>query len=97
MKKCPRCGKEPAIVDITLGILPGEKCQEDDLKISIVEKPEFYNLTKIHRVQAQRDSHNKDMIQPFAGKNGDKPNPDFVKSYPEQSKNYFTPEQLSKL
>lgn len=94
---CPRCGKEPAIVDMTYGILPGDKCQEEDEKGVAVEAPEFYNATKQHRIQDQRDKHNADITQPWLPGKDPKPNPDFVKLYPDAAKNYFTDDQLSKM
>lgn len=30
--KCPKCGKEPAIMHKQLGVLPGEKCQQRYLR-----------------------------------------------------------------
>ena len=97
MTKCPRCGKEPAIVDASFGVLPGVKCQAEDEKTVPGELPQFVNIGKQHRVQEQRDRYDRDLLQPFTGKRGDKPNPDFVKAYPEKSKDYFTPEQLKDL
>lgn len=93
---CPRCGKEPAIIDPSIGVLPGKKCQTDDEKINIKEHPEFYTLGKQHRIQQQRDSHNADTLQPWIGKDN-KPNPDFVRKYPEKAKDYFSSEQLKKM
>lgn len=95
--KCPRCGKEPANIDPTFGVLPGDKCQTEDAALDSPTTPEFYNLSKQHRVQEQRDAHGRDLIQPFIGKKGDQPNPDFVKAYPDKAKDYFTPEQLKKV
>lgn len=30
--KCPKCGKEPAIMHKQLGVLPGERCQQQYLR-----------------------------------------------------------------
>lgn len=94
---CPRCGKEPAILDSRFGVLPGEKCQAEDEQIQVTEAPEFYNQTKQHRIQQQRDTHNADILQPWLPGKDMKPNPDFVKKYPDMAKNYFTNDQLSKM
>jgi len=91
--KCPRCGKEPAIVDSVFGILPGTVCQKRDEKWSLKKLPEFYSLNRISRVQRQRDLHSGDMLQPFE-KN--KANPDYFKRYPEQVDKYGVREELSK-
>lgn len=97
-QKCPRDGcNNDAIIDTTLGVLPCQKCQDEDAETPINDSPEFYNATKQHRIQEQRDKHNADIMQPWASGKDVKPNPDFVKAYPEKAKDYFTPEQLSKL
>jgi ribosomal protein L37AE/L43A len=95
-QKCPRddC-KNNAIIDITLGVLPCQKCQDEDE--AIANAPEFYNQTKQHRVQEQRDKHNADIMQPWAEGKDMKPNPDFVRAYPGKARDYFTDEQLKKI
>lgn len=95
---CPRQGcKNEANVDITYGILPCDSCQEqDDLEV-LPDSPEFYNLTKIQRVQEQRDRHNKDILQPYLPGKDMKPNPDFVKAYPDKATDYFDRKQLDKM
>ena len=94
--KCPRCGKEEAIVDSKYGVLPGKKCQAKDSKTTIKRAPEFYSATKADRVTQQRDIGAKDILQPFVGKNH-KPNPDFAKAYPNRAKDYFKDSDLNKL
>lgn len=97
-QKCPRTGcNNPAIIDSTFGVLPCQKCQDEDSKVSIQNAPEIYTLTKLHRIQEQRDKYDGDMLQPWLPGKDNKPNPDFVKAYPDVVKNYFTDEQLSKL
>lgn len=94
---CPRCEKEPAIIDPSLGVLPGEKCQAEDAQIKPAELPEFYNMSKSNRIQEQRDKHNADTTQPYLPGKDMKPNPDFIKLYPEMAKEYFPEEQLKKM
>jgi len=53
-------------------------------------------MSQASRVQADRDKNAKDVIQPWSGK-GNKPNPDFVKAYPEHASSYFNNEQLRQL
>jgi hypothetical protein len=43
------------------------------------------------RAQRQRDKHGKDLIQPY---DRNRPNPEFIKAYPQKSKQYFTKEEL---
>ncbi len=96
MTKCPRCGKEKAIVDTRFGILPGKKCQARDSKVVIKRGPEFYSQTKQDRITRERDVNAKDILQPFVGKDH-KANPEFVKAYPELATQYFTKDELKKL
>jgi len=96
--KCPKDNcKNDAIVDITYGILPCASCQAKDADHAELVKPEFYNASKASRIQAQRDKHGADTLQPWLPGKDMKPNPDFVKKYPKQAENYFDKEQLSKL
>lgn len=85
--RCPRknCQNE-ALHDATYGILPCQSCQDADQGTS-VSSPEFYSQTKQERIQQQRDSGDKDMLQPYLAKG--EPNPDFIRAYPEAAKQYF--------
>jgi len=94
---CPRCNKGQAIEDPGLGILPCETCQASDDEMDKIESPEFYSLDKIHRIQRQLDMHGKDILQPYANGKDWKPNPDFVKAYPDKAKDYFSDDQLKKI
>lgn len=89
--KCPRkdCNNE-ARKHPSFGVVPCASCQAKDPVISFHAR-EPIPVSRLHRVQEQRDSHAKDMLQPF---DGDRPNPEFIKAYPKQVKNYYTPEQL---
>lgn len=96
--KCPRQNcKNKAITDTTYGVLPCEKCQEEDSKTVLPDAPEFYNISKQHRIQSQRDTHDGDIIQPWLEGKDQKPNPDFVRAYPDMAKTYFSDEQLEKM
>ena len=97
MKKilCPRCGKEPAIVDKTYGVLPGKKCQARDAKSAFLKiGPQFVNISKSDRIQHQRDYGAKDLLQPFIR---NKPNPEFVRAYPELIDNYYNKKEIKNL
>lgn len=97
-QKCPRKGcQNQAVIDITFGVLPCVKCQAEDEKEQITEAPEFYNATKAHRIQDQRDKHNADIMQPWSPGKNQEPNPDFVRAYPDKARDYFTDDQLKKL
>ena len=83
--KCPRKNcKNEAIIHPTFGVLPCKYHQDLDSKVP-KKKFEFANISKSNRVQEQRDSNAKDLIQPY---NGSKVNEEFFKAYPEQVENY---------
>ena len=92
--KCPRCKKEPAIIDSVFGILPGLKCQKEDAKWSFRKPPEFYSLNRMDRIQRQRDKHLKDMLPIFER---NKASAEFAKAFPVKAREYYTKEELSKL
>lgn len=95
---CPRDGcNGEAIIDPQYGVLPCAKCQAEDAQIQRPLAPQHYNLTKQHRIQEERDKHDGDILQPWAPGKDPKPNPDFVKAYPQMAKEYFTDEQLKKM
>lgn len=92
--KCPRtnCQNE-AIKSPTYGVMPCKQHQqEDSAGYHLGKQPEFLSLTKLDRVVKQREEKAKDIIQPW--ENGSNPNPKFIKAYPQESKNYFTKDQL---
>lgn len=94
---CPRIGcKNKANIDHTYGVLPCTSCQKkDEITINHVRRsPEFYTISMRDRIVHQRDQFAKDIIQPF---DGVKPNPEFVRAYPELRDQYFTPEQLKNI
>lgn len=93
--RCPRKGCDhEAQINPVFGVLPCQACQLADHGIRHTKSPEFYSLRQAHRVQAQRDRHAKDILQPFLG---NKVNPDFFKAYPDQIKNYGVEKELAKL
>jgi hypothetical protein len=68
--------------------------QQESKAYDLGRQPEFLSLTKLDRVVKQREDSKtgKDILQPW--ENGTNPNPKFIKAYPQESKNYFTKEQL---
>lgn len=55
-----------------------------------------HNVNSMHkqwRHDGERRKYSREIVQPRI--NG-QPNPEFVRSYPEESKEYFTPEQIRK-
>ena len=95
---CPRDGcKNEAITDMTFGVLPCAWHQQEDEKTTISNSPRFWNLNKLHRIQREQDQHNGDTLQPWENGKDMKPNADFVKTYPEMAKEYFTDEELKRL
>lgn len=93
--KCPRenC-QNKAQIDPQIGVLECQACQDSDSDLKPVSRPEFYSAHRADRITTQRDRFAKDIIQPF---DGNKPNRDFVKAYPERAKDYFSQDSLSKL
>lgn len=79
------------------GAVQGKKCRDADRKkvAALTPPPQFPTLSIRDRVVEQQDKYEKDILQPFIF--GDKPNPEFVKAYPEKSTEFFTREQLEKL
>lgn len=60
--KCPSCGKEKAIIDGVLGVLPGKKCRKKESKL---RKPKIgYEMTT-DSIRSQRKEYRKDILQPF--------------------------------
>lgn len=94
---CPRTNcKNKAIEDPQYGVLPCKQHQkEDEEKVAHARRsPEFYTISMRDRIVAQRDHHEKDNLQPFIG---NKPNPEFVRAYPEYRDNYFSKEELKQI
>ena len=89
--KCPRKGcNHEARLHPVYGVLPCLECQAKDPAASTVTRDPIL-VGRLHRIQKQQDQHGKDMLQPFFG---DKPNPEFIASYPELVHDYFTDAQL---
>ena len=100
-KKLMKCLREDcknnAIIDPTFGVLPCQKCQDEDALTPAAKAPAFYSITKLHRIQQQQDQHDAEIMQPWMPGKDQKPNPDFVKTYPERAKDYFSDEELKGL
>lgn len=96
--KCPKCGKEDAIIHPVYGTLQGKRCRDEDRKKvgAIQTPPRFLTQTMTDRITEQQIKYEKDIIQPYAG-DGKSPDPEFVKAYPQQAREYFSQEQLEKL
>lgn len=94
---CPRCHKEKSITHPQFGKMQGKKCRDKDRKLvgEITTPPEFATGSQADRIQEDRLKHEKDILQPFNMDNT--PNQDFIRSYPERAKDFFTQEQLEKL
>ena len=85
--------KNEAINHSTYGILPCKKHQQSDARIP-KRKFEFASVRKLHRVQEQRDNHGADLLQPYEG---NKPNVDFFKNYPDKVDDYGVRAELEKV
>lgn len=96
--KCIRknCQNE-AQIHRTYGVLPCAECQ---LKDSIAGQSGVHgrilydSVGQLDRIQRQRDSHSKDLLQPFVG---NRVNKDFFQAYPNQVKEYGVRKELEKL
>lgn len=96
MPNCPRTGcSNLANVSPLYGVLPCGTCQELDSTGKIAHRKfEFASVSKLHRIQGARDDHGKDTLQPY---DGNKPNPDFFKAYPDRVKEYGVAGELAKI
>jgi hypothetical protein len=68
----------------------------EDGKYHRGEKALGHDVSSIHKEWShdlERKKFGREIIQPH--KNG-QPNPAFVKAYPEESKEYFSPEQIKR-
>lgn len=96
-KKCIRDGCEnEAQIHPQYGAVPCVACQQKDREVKVARSPEFASLSKANRIQKQRDEHEKDMLPIRLGKEN-KPNPDFVRAYPEMRSQYFTQKELNEV
>ena len=87
--------KNYAEIHLLYGTIPCEACrQEKDGSIPSRRKFQFANIGKLHRVQAQRDAHLADLLQPFEG---NRPNVDFFKNYPDKVDDYQVRGELEKI
>ena len=73
-------------------IIPCSSCQKKDTVIR--GGYQVSHINKLHRIQGQRDSHGKDLLQPYDGRT---PNKDFFTAYPDKIDSYGVRDQLSKL
>lgn len=72
-----------------MGYIKNGVYHKDDAKAPV----KIGMLYKHSEHEDQRLRHQKDLLQPYIG---DNPNPAFIRAYPEQSKRYFTDEQIRK-
>jgi len=92
--KCIRKNcKNDAVNHKTFGILPCEQHQRSATRIP-KRKFEFASVRKLHRIQAERDAHGADLLQPYEG---NKANVDFFKQYPDRVEDYNVREELEKV
>ena len=92
--KCPRKGcSNEAQISRSFGVLPCRQCQLGDGERTR-RRYQFATINQLHRVQAQRDHHGEDLLQPY--KEG-KPNLDFFKAYPDRVVDYGVEKELAKM
>ena len=91
---CPRINcKNYAEVHPLYGILPCKICQQVRYGRIPKRKFEFASVRKLHRIQAQRDAHSGDLLQPYEG---GKANPAYFKQHPGQVEDYGVGRELEK-
>lgn len=93
--KCPKCKKENA-TQSQYGLLPCKSCiASDRKKVAGIKTVEFTNAKRAERIQDGRLKHAKDILYPWDMSG--KPNKDFVDTYQDKAREYFTEEELLKL
>lgn len=91
---CPRKNcKNKAIIHPTFGVLPCQYHQDSDRKIP-KRKFEFASISKSNRIQKERDSNSKDLLQPYEG---NKASVDFFKAFPNEVDNYGVRTELESI
>lgn len=94
IKKCPRKGcNNNAYISEVYGVCPCKACQKKDESIRVRSSYSSAHLSRLYRIQRQRDWHEGDMLQPFKGH---KANPDFFKRYPSKIDTYGVREELAR-
>ena len=74
--------KNNADISIQYGVLPCKVHQQEESSGHKVRgRYDVANVAKLHRIQAQRDHHGADMLQPY---DKGRANPDYFKNYPDQ-------------
>ena len=90
--KCPSCKVNNAVIDPSYGVIHCTDCQQREHHAN--KSPEFYSISKIHRIQAMRDNMGKDLLQPYIS---NKPNKEFFEAFPDQASEYGVTSELEKL
>jgi len=81
---CPRCKTAEARKHQIYGVMPCLECQNKDVDPGY-SPSEDIPISRLDRIQQQRDHSGADMIQPYAD---GKPNREFFKHYPEMMPSY---------
>lgn len=92
IKKCLNCNRNDANFHPSYGYTHCDECNSRNVPLG--KQPEFYTQSKKDRIQPQRDKYHQDTEPMYIG---DKPNPNFVKLYPQDAKEAFTEEELKRL
>ena len=91
--KCIRQGcKNNADISIQYGILPCKAHQrKESVRPKVRGRYDVATVTRLHRIQAQRDHHGADLLQPY---DRGKANKDFFKVNPDRIKDYGVQKEL---
>jgi hypothetical protein len=74
-------------------VINGKYVRADEVPAETV--PRKHPLHAAHELDRAREDFRRDFTQPYLA-SGD-PNPEFVKAFPEESKQYFSDEQLKEM
>lgn len=89
---CPKCNTNEANHHPVYGVVHCDDCNNKNVTLN--KRVRYYAQSKKDRIQAQQDKYHQDMEPPYIG---DKPNPNYVKLYPEDAKEMFSEDELKRL
>lgn len=84
---CPKCGKNPAIVDKQFGVLDCQECKKK--YIGPANYPEFTT----EKVKEERKQYFNSALQPWRGGIASK---EFIEAFPNHAKRMFTKKEIRK-
>lgn len=89
MRACFQCGLDTR--HLNTGVIQGKFGEYCSHCLSASRRSASSGYASYHR-EREREDNRRDILQPRL--NNNKPNPEFIREYPEQSKKIFTKEEL---